>query len=329
MPDFSEFIKHVGRGEKGRRPLTQDEARQALTQYLDGDAELLQLATLLMLQRVRCETAEEAAGYIQALRDRIAPAWQQLDVEVDWPCFAGKRRQPPWLLLAAKLLAQNGVKVMLSGHAAVDAVKYQIETACPALHIQQAHTPEQARAILAAENICYIPLSAYCEPLIDLLAIRKLVGLRTPLNTVARALNPTGAPFAIHGIFHQGYEKLHAEAAQLVGDRNMVAFKGEGGESERSPRTSCLIAGVHDGAYFDEEWPTFLEGASGKHGEISGDYLQRIWLGEEDNEYGHHAVVSTLAIVLKMMGRAPDQASALALADTWWAARHQHGVQNQ
>ncbi|GHA45729.1 glycosyl transferase family protein [Photobacterium aphoticum] len=321
MPDFSEFIKLVGRGEKGRRPLTQDEACEALTQYLDGNAELLQLATLLMLQRVRCETADEAAGYIQALRARIHPDWQQLAIEVDWPCFAGKRRQPPWLLLAAKLLAQNGVRVMLSGHAAVDAVKYQIESACPALNIQQAHTPDQARAILDAENLCYIPLSAYCDPLVDLLAIRKLVGLRTPLNTVARALNPTAAPFAIHGIFHQGYEQLHAEAAQLVGDRNMVAFKGEGGESERSPRTSCLIAGVQEGTYFEEEWPTYLEGASGKHGEISGAYLQRVWLGQEENEYGRHAVIATLAIVLKMMGRCDNQTSALALASAWWDAR--------
>lgn len=321
MTAFSEFIKHVGRGEKGRRSLTQDEARQALEMYLDGKAELLQLATLLMLQRVRCETSAEAAGYIQALRGHITPEWQQLDVDVDWPCFAGKRRQPPWLLLAAKLLAQNGIRVMLSGHAAVDAVKYQIETACPALNIQQAATPEQARQILATDNICYIPLSSYCEPLVDLLALRNLVGLRTPLNTVVRALNPTAAPYAIHGIFHQGYEQLHAEAAQLVGDQHMIAFKGEGGESERSPRTACKVAGVNHGSLFNEEWPTYLEGSSGKHGEISGQYLQDVWVGTEDSTYGQHAVVATLAIVLKLMGFCPDQASALEQANHWWQQR--------
>lgn len=323
MPAFSEFIKHVGRGEKGRRPLTQEEAREALSMYLDGKAELLQLAVLLMLQRVRCETGEEAAGYIQALRARVDDEWQELDIDLDWPCFAGKRRQPPWLLLAAKLLAQNGVRVLLHGHAAVDAVKFQIESACPALGIRQAETPEQAKIILAHDNICYVPLSAYCEPLVELLALRSKVGLRTPLNTVARGLNPTAAHFAIHGIFHQGYEKLHAEAAALVGDANMVAFKGEGGESERSPRTACRIAGVSNGHIFDEEWPTFLEGASGKHGEISGDYLQQVWSGEVDNNYGTHAVVSTMAIVLRMMQVCPDQQSALEQAQQWWDTRHQ------
>ncbi|MEJ2763502.1 glycosyl transferase family protein [Photobacterium sp. MCCC 1A19761] len=323
MPAFTEFIKHVGRGEKGRRPLTQEEAREALTMYLDGKAELLQLAVLLMLQRVRCETGEEAAGYIQALRERIDPDWQELAIDLDWPCFAGKRRQPPWLLLAAKLLAKNGVRILLHGHAAVDAVKFQIESACPALGIRQAATPEEAKTILAHDDICYIPLSAYCEPLVDLLALRKQVGLRTPLNTVARALNPARAPFAIHGIFHQGYEKLHAEAAQRVGDLNMVAFKGEGGESERSPRTACRLAGVSRGELYEEEWPTFLEGASGKHGEISGEYLRQVWDGEVDNNYGAHAVVSTMAIVLKMMQVCPDQAAALEQAQQWWDTRHQ------
>ncbi len=321
MQSFAELIKHVGRGEKGRRPLTQEEAYQALSMYLDGKAERLQLAVLLMLQRVRCETAEEAAGYIQALRERISPDWQALKVDIDWPCFAGKRRQPPYLLLAAKLLAQQGYKVLLHGHAAVDAIKYQIESACPELGIKQADTPQQARQILATDNIVYIPLSSYCDPLIDLLALRKVVGLRTPLNTVVRALNPAAAPFSIHGIFHQGYEQIHAEAAALVGDKNMLAFKGEGGESERNPRTACRLAGLKDGQVYQEEWPTYLEGASGKHGEISGVYLAKVWSGETENSYASHAVISTLAIMVKQMAIADSQAGALELAQQWWLNR--------
>ena len=321
MPNFSEYIKLVGRGEKGRRPLTQEEARDALRMYLNGEAELLQLATLLMLQRVRCETADEAAGYIEALRERIDPQWQAINTTIDWPCFAGKRRQPPWLLLAAKLLAQRGIKVVLSGHMAVDAVKYQIETACPALGIQQAATPAEASAILAIDHICYVPLVSYCEPLVELLALRDLMGLRTPLNTVARTLNPTTAPYSIHGIFHQGYEKIHADAALRVGDNNMVAFKGEGGESERSPRTTCHIAGMHNGIRFDEEWPTLLEASSGKHGEISGEYLQSVWLGHRHSEYGKYATIGTLAIILKMMDKANSQQAALTLAQQWWEER--------
>lgn len=159
---FSEYIKITGRGEKGRRPLTQKEAYDALSSYLNGNAELLQLAVLLMLQRVRCETPEEAAGYIQALREKIKPQWQNLDVDLDWPCFAGKKRQPPWLLLAAKVLASKGKRILLHGHNAIDAIKYQVEDACPQLNIKIATTAEQAQSYLNENNICYVPLSAYC-----------------------------------------------------------------------------------------------------------------------------------------------------------------------
>ena len=322
---FSDYIKLTGRGEKGRRSLTQEEAYNALTSYLNGEAELLQLAVLLMLQRVRCETAEEAAGYIQALRKTIAREWQELDVDLDWPCFAGKKRQPPWLLLAAKVLAQQGKRIVLHGFKSVDAVKYQVEQACPALGIEIANSPEQAKRILAQSNICYLPLSAYCPKLIPLLALREKVGLRTPLNTVARSLNPCGAPFAIHGVFHKGYEKLHAQAALLTGEVNMVAFKGEGGESEVNPRVSNTICGVHSingsSAYIEDRWPTYLQRASGAHAQVSGEYLQKVWSGEIDDSYGAAAVICTIALLLKQFDKEATQQQSLDIAKQYWQAR--------
>ncbi|MCG6200484.1 glycosyl transferase family protein [Psychromonas antarctica] len=325
---FSEYIKLTGRGEKGRRSLTQQEAYDALTSYLNGDADLLQLAVLLMLQRVRCETPQEAAGYIQALRDTIAKEWHTLDVDLDWPCFAGKKRQPPWLLLAAKVLAQQGKRIVLHGFSAVDALKFQIEAACPALNIQRADTPEQARQILMQSNICYLPLSAYCPKLVPLLALREKVGLRTPLNTVARSLNPTSAPFAIHGVFHKGYEKLHAQAALLTGEVNMIAFKGEGGESEINPRVSSTVCGVKTkkvvSSYFEEEWPTYLEQTSGAHTEVSADYLLSVWSGEVKDEYGDAAVICTLALLLKQFNSDATQQESIQLAKQYWHNRNKN-----
>ncbi|MFT6985014.1 MAG: anthranilate phosphoribosyltransferase [Psychromonas sp.] len=322
---FSEYIKLTGRGEKGRRALTQTEAYDALTSYLNGEADLLQLAVLLMLQRVRCETPAEAAGYIQALRNTISPQWQALNVDLDWPCFAGKKRQPPWLLLAAKLLAQRGKRIVLHGFNAIDAIKFQVEDACPALNIQIAHTPKQAQQILAQNNICYLPLSAYCPKLIPLLALREKVGLRTPLNTVARSLNPSNAPFAIHGVFHKGYEKLHAQAAMLTDEVNMIAFKGEGGESEVNPRVSSLICGVQTVAgkstFIEEEWPTFLPEVGGAHTEVSAAYLHKVWSGEIEDVYGDAAVICTMAVLLKQFNERPTQQECLELATQYWQSR--------
>jgi len=322
---FSEYIKLTGRGEKGRRSLTQTESYDALSSYLNGDAELLQLAVLLMLQRVRCETAEEAAGYIQALRDQIDPSWKKINADIDWPCFAGKKRQPPWLILAAKVLASQGKRIVLHGYNAVDAVKYQVETACPLLGINIAQTPEQAKQYLDEFNICYLPLESYCPELVPLLNLREKVGLRTPLNTVARSLNPCKAPFAIHGVFHKGYEKLHAQAGLLTSETNMVAFKGEGGESEINPRVSTDICGVQNVAgkavYIEQEWPTYLNEASGAHTEVSAEYLNKVWVGEIVDSYGDAAVICTVAVLLKQFEPEKTQDECLQLAQQYWQAR--------
>ena len=322
---FSEYIKLTGRGEKGRRPLTMAESQQALTDYLNGDATLLQMAVLLMLQRVRCETPEEAAGYISALRTKIDSDWQTLETDLDWPCFAGKKRQPPWLLLAAKLLAANGVKILLHGHMTVDLVKYQVESACPLLDITIANTPVLAKQALQKNALVYIPLSSYCPELIELLALREQVGLRTPLNTVARSLNPSSAPYSVHGVFHKSYEKIHAEAALLNNEHSMIAFKGEGGESEINPRVSTLACGVTqvngETKYVEQDWPTYLEEFSGEHTEVSAEYLLKVWNKEIEDQYGDAAVITTVAIVLKQMQPKLTQQNALDKAKLMWQAR--------
>jgi len=322
---FSEYIKLTGRGEKGRRPLTIEESEQALTDYLNGDASLLQMAVLLMLQRVRCETPEEAAGYIKALRSKIDKQWQTLDADLDWPCFAGKKRQPPWLLLAAKLLAANDIKILLHGHMTVDLVKYQVESACPLLDITIADTPATAQQALTDHALVYIPLSAYCPELIELLALREQVGLRTPLNTVARSLNPSAAPYSVHGVFHKSYEKIHAQAALLNEEHSMIAFKGEGGESEINPRVSTLACGVTqvDGKthYIEQEWETYLADFSGAHTEVSAEYLLKVWNKEIEDEYGDAAVITTAAVVLKQMQPELSQQQALDKAKLMWESR--------
>jgi len=322
---FSEYIKLTGRGERGRRPLTMTESQQALTDYLNGDATLLQMAVLLMLQRVRCETPEEAAGYISALRTKIDSDWETLETDLDWPCFAGKKRQPPWLLLAAKLLAANDVKILLHGHMTVDLVKYQVESACPLLGITIADTPASAQAALQKNALVYIPLSAYCPELIELLALREQVGLRTPLNTVARSLNPSAAPYSIHGVFHKSYEKIHAQAALLNNEHSIIAFKGEGGESEINPRVSTLACGVTQvngkTEYIEQDWPTYLEDFTGAHTEVSAEYLLKVWNKEIEDEYGDAAVITTAAVVLKQMQPELSQQQALDKAKVMWVSR--------
>ncbi len=64
--------------------------------------------------------------------------------------------------------------------------------------------------------------------------LRNTLGLRSPIHSLARVLNPLGARCGLQSIFHPGYQAVHREASQLLGDTAIV-IKGEGGEIEVNP----------------------------------------------------------------------------------------------
>jgi anthranilate phosphoribosyltransferase len=61
---FAEYIRILGKGKKGSRPLTQDEAYHAMKMILAEEVLPIQLGAFLMLMRVKEETPEELAGFL-------------------------------------------------------------------------------------------------------------------------------------------------------------------------------------------------------------------------------------------------------------------------
>ena len=113
---FAEFIRILGKGKKGSRPLTQEEAYQAMRMILAGEVEEIQLGAFLMLMRVKEETPEELAGFVLAVRETL-PVIAAETADLDWSAYAGKRRHLPWFMLSSLLLAENGIKVLMHGSA--------------------------------------------------------------------------------------------------------------------------------------------------------------------------------------------------------------------
>jgi anthranilate phosphoribosyltransferase len=113
--DFSGYTRTIGRGPTLSRPLTREEARDAMGMVLDGLVEPVQLGGFLLVLRQRGETAEEIAGFVDALRDRLDRPTNPIIPDVDWPSYADHHRQQPWFILSARLLAAYGITVLMHG----------------------------------------------------------------------------------------------------------------------------------------------------------------------------------------------------------------------
>lgn len=318
---FAEYIRILGKGKKGSRPLTREEAYQAMRMILTDQVLPVQLGAFLMLMRVKEETPEELAGFIQAARETFSPSGGPCPVDLDWSSYAGKRRHLPWFLLSALLLAENGIKVFMHGAGGHTEGRIYTHDALKCLGIEHATSLQQSRQQLEQRHFSYLPLEYFCPKLHEIIELRPIMGLRSPVHTLARMLNPFNAKHSIQAIFHPGYRPVHQEAALLLNDPHVAVFKGEGGEVERNPDADCLVQSVHDNELIDEQWPRLFERRHVKSESLDLKQLAKVWEGDIEDEYGEAAVVGTAAIALKLLGKANSQDDAMGLAKDFWRKR--------
>ena len=240
---FARFIAILGRGRNLSRALTVEEAEEAMAMILKGDVLPEQLGAFLMLLRMKEEGPAELAGFVSAVRKTL-PAPEPGLVDVDWSSYAGKKRQLPWFLLAALCLAQAGHKVFMHGFDGHTAGRLYTGEVLAALGLPTAPDFAAATRQLKQNGFAYMDLAAISPPLARMMGFKPILGLRSPVHTLARMINPFGAPCLLQGIFHPNYMATHRDAALLLGEQNMVVFRGEGGEIERRPGKPCETLGV-------------------------------------------------------------------------------------
>jgi len=319
---FAQYVRILGKGRKGSRSLTGQEAFDAMNLVLRGDVLDVQLGAFLMLLRVKEETGEEIAGFVRAAREALSPERHQLRADIDWASYAGKKNHLPWYLCAALLLAQNGVRVLMHGAGGHTLNRLYSEDALAALGIGVAQSLAEARQRLDDTGFAYLPLAVMSPRLAEIIELRNVLGLRSPVHTLARMLNPADAPLVFHGIFHPSYRPIHQEAALALGYRNLAVIKGEAGETERRPDAITAVLRVSDGEQFTEEWPAMFANRQDKEAALDITLLRRLWRGEETHDYGVAAITGTAAMALQLSGRAATRAEAEALALAWWDGRN-------
>jgi len=318
---FAHFVRMVGRGPNVSRPLTADEAETAMGMILRGEAMAAQLGAFLALMRYRKETPAELAGFVRAARACMAPSGDAA-ADLDWPSYADRHKQLPYFVLAAKLLAANGVRVLMHGIAGDGAAT--TPRALAAVGYGSCGSIAEAARELEAHNFAYLPLASFCAPLQPLFDLRPVLGLRSPANTFARMLNPLGARCVLQGVFHPTYLDTHRDTEQALGQPSLAVFKGGGGEVQRNPDKPCRVLGLADGRPTDHEWPALTPRSTfpWRDEPLEPARIAALWSGERVDDAPVAAVTGTVAIALHALGRAKSPESAHRTAQQMWDSRN-------
>ena len=317
---FAQYVRIVGKGKNGARSLSYDEAYQAFGMILKNEVLDVQLGAFLMLLRVKEESVDELAGFVQATRDQLN--FKTLDVDLDWSSYAGKRKHYPWFILAALTLAKHGYNIVMHGASGHTMNRVYTEQVLTYLGYPICQNDAEVEQQLQQQHFAYIPLDVISPILADLIALRNVMGLRSPIHTLARLINPFNAKATLQAIFHPAYRGSHHQAAFRLGYKNSAVIKGEGGEFERNPDAKTLICGIKDGELYEHELPKLTDNRSPIEEELDLARFKAVWESQQNHEYGEIAVTETMGIALYTMGVCDSFEAAMQKAKTLWANRH-------
>lgn len=232
---ISQYIKEIGRGKDGARSLTREQSADLLGQVLDGAVTDLEVGGFCLAMRIKGETPDEMAGFLDAAHARLHRLPDNGLTTVVLPSYNGARKLPVLTPLLALLLARQGVPVLVHGTATEDKRVF-----ASAVFTELGVLPATQVPALAAGDVAFVPTEVLCPGLKRLLDVRRAVGLRNPAHSLVKLMNPcVGRSFIVGSYTHPEYASSMAATWALTGAHAMLLRGTEGepvADARRTPR---------------------------------------------------------------------------------------------
>jgi anthranilate phosphoribosyltransferase len=246
------FIKEIGRGQKGARSVSREDARELYAAMLDGRVSDLELGGLLLAMRIKGESCDELAGFLESAEASFAPlpAPPGDFAPVVIPSYNGSRKLPNLTPLLALLLAREGVPVLVHG-VSNDPGRVTTAEIMAALGLPVAASGADVLAAAAQGKPAFMPIEALAPGLARMLSLRAVLGVRNSTHTLVKILQPFDGP-ALRLVSY-----THPEYLETLGEYFVTAapaargdaflMRGTEGETVANPHRAQRIDWFHGG----------------------------------------------------------------------------------
>ena len=285
------FIKEIGRGKDGARSLSREDAAMLYSAMLDGRVSDLELGAILLSMRVKGESVEEIAGFLDAAEASFTPlqAPPGKYAPVIIPSYNGSRHMANLTPLLALLLAREGVPVLMHG-VTHDPQRVTSAEIFEALGMHHANSVEEAQAALARGEPAFMPIQSLAPKMARLLAMRRILGVRNSTHTLVKIMQPFAGPaLRLTSYTHPEYLEMLAvyfvtAAPHARGDAFLM--RGTEGETVANARRAQQIDWFHAGQRtllvekqkVAEEIPDLPEG---RDAQATARWIKAVLAGEE------------------------------------------------
>ena len=239
---ISHYIKEIGRGKDGARSLTREQATDLFGRVLDGSVTDLEVGGFCLAMRIKGETPDEMAGFLDATRARLRCLPDNGLTTVVLPSYNGARKLPVLTPLLALLLAREGAAVLVHGTATEDK-----RVISEAVFAALGHAPRSSVGALGSGECAFVPTEVLHLGLKRLLDVRRVVGLRNPAHSLVKLMNPCEGRALIVGSYtHPEYAVSMADTFALVGAHALL-LRGTEGEPVADARRTPQMDAFRDG----------------------------------------------------------------------------------
>jgi anthranilate phosphoribosyltransferase len=245
------FIKEIGRGKKGARSMSRDDAFQLYEAMLDGRVSDLEMGGIMLAMRIKGESVEEIAGFLDAAEasfDKLpAPAGGYAPVVI--PSYNGSRKMANLTPLLAQLLAREGVPVLIHG-VTTDPGRVTTAEILQASGHEFSTSPQHAVACFAARNPAFMPIEQLAPRMARLLEMRRVLGVRNSTHTLVKIMQPFSEPaLRLVSYTHPEYLAMLTEyftTAAPAARGDVFLMRGTEGETVANAKRAQQIEWIHD-----------------------------------------------------------------------------------
>ena len=285
------FIKEIGRGVKGARSMARDDARHLYGAMLDGRVSDLELGAILLAMRIKGESVEEIAGFMDAAEGSFAPlpapAGPYAPVLI--PSYNGARKLANLTPLLALLLAREGVPVLIHG-VQQDLGRVTTAEILAEMGIGPIASTADMLDAFADRKPCFMPIETLAPRLAHQLSLRRILGVRNSTHTLVKILQPFEGPaLRLVSYTHPEYLTMLSEyfrTAAPAGRGDAFLMRGTEGETVANANRAQQIDWFHAGeqtllAERDAPTDELAPAPEGRDAPATADWILRALRGEQ------------------------------------------------
>ncbi|MBP2132426.1 anthranilate phosphoribosyltransferase [Methanomicrobium sp. W14] len=212
-----------------RNDLSFEEAEEAMTEIMTGNASDSQIGAFLTALRMKGETSTEIAAFAHVMRDNAVNIKPNVKGALVDTCGTGGDGKDTFNISTATafVAAGAGATVVKHGNRGVSS-KCGSADVLEALGVRIDIAPSKVPEILEKNGIGFLFAQAHHPAMKYAGRARKEIGIRSFFNVIGPLSNPAGADAQLLGVYDETLTGKIAEVLNILGTKRAMVVNGDG-----------------------------------------------------------------------------------------------------